>query len=177
MREITFLVLKIVDLELHRLPDGGKRAIDANHRVGANCTGGICLRSEHVRDRCVEIDTSAAMIEHDSHIWITLRSFDHSRVERCATDRADTFFWIDVVRREMQLAGFVVNHSATHGNRMLQDLIRNPKLLERINATGRDSQIDRTSADDVAFSRIGTSLVKIDIVSASPEVGTEQSAG
>jgi len=40
-----------------------------------------------------------------------------------------------------------------------------------------ERKIDRSSADKVAFARIGASFVKIDIVSASPQVRGEQSTG
>jgi hypothetical protein len=45
-----------------------------------------------------------------------------------------------------------------------------------MNTPGRNRQINRPSADDVAFARISAALVKIDIVSAPAQVGREQSA-
>src|SRR5215471_3908488 len=84
--------------------------------------------------------------------------------------------WIDIVGREMQRTGFLVNHSAAHRDRVLQDFMGKPDLFERMNPAGRESEIDRTPADHVAFTRIATAFVKINLVAAPPEIGGEQSA-
>jgi hypothetical protein len=49
-------------------------------------------------------------------------------------------------------------------------------LFERVNAAGGKREIDRATADHVAFTRIATAFVKIDIVSAPAEVSGQQSA-
>ena len=77
----------------------------------------------------------------------------------------------------MQLAGFVVNHPAAHRDRVLQHFISDSDLLERMNAAGREREIDRSSADHVAFARISAALVKIDLVSAPAQIRGEQTAG
>src|SRR5437867_9227281 len=117
------------------------------------------------------------MIEMDSHVRITLRCLDESRVECGAPDRVDALFGIDIVRRKMQIAGFIVDHASAHRNRVSQHVICDLNLFERVNPTRRNSEIDRASAYNVAFTRISPSLVKIDIVSAPAQVGGEQSAG
>ena len=76
----------------------------------------------------------------------------------------------------MQFAGFVMDHPATHRDRMLQHLIRKTNLLERVNPTGRNCQIDRAPTDNIAFARISASLVEIDIVPAAAHVRGEQTA-
>ena len=58
-----------------------------------------------------------------------------------------------------------------------QHFIGDAELLERVNPARREREIDRASADDIAFARVGPSFVKIDIVSAPPQVRREQSAG
>src|ERR1044071_5321022 len=77
----------------------------------------------------------------------------------------------------MKLARFVVNHSARHRDGVLEDFIGETDLLQRVNATGRQSEIDRPSADDVAFTRIGAALGELDIVSPPSEICAEQPAG
>jgi hypothetical protein len=53
---------------------------------------------------------------------------------------------------------------------VLQDFVSDSELLKRMNATRRNRQIDRPSAHNVALTRIGSALVKIDVVPASPQV-------
>ena len=130
-----------------------------------------------IGDRFGQIDIGATMIEMHAHVRITLRGFDHGRVERCAADRVDAFVRIDIVRREMQIARFVVNHPAAHRDGVAQHFIGDPELLERVNPARGEREIDRASADDIAFARIGAPLVKIDFVSAPPQIRREQSAG
>ena len=76
-----------------------------------------------------KIDIGAAMIEVDPHIRITLRCFDYGGVERGAADRIDEFARVAIVGGEMQIAGFVVNHPAAHGDRVLQNFIGDAELL------------------------------------------------
>ena len=77
----------------------------------------------------------------------------------------------------MQLAGFVVDHAAAHRDGVPQDFIGDAELFERVNSARGKREVDRASADDVALARIGASFVKIDLVSAPPQVCREQSAG
>ena len=77
----------------------------------------------------------------------------------------------------MQIARFVVDHPAAHRDGVPQHFIGDAELLERVNPAGRKREIDRASADDVAFARISPAFVKIDIVSAPAQVRCEQSAG
>ena len=76
----------------------------------------------------------------------------------------------------MQRARFIVNHPAAHRDCVLQRFMRDADLFERMDAPRRNRQIDRASADDVAFARVSTPLVQIDIVSAPAQVGRQQSA-
>ena len=126
--------------------------------------------------RGVEIDVGAFVIEMHAHVRITLCRFDNRGVERGASDRVDAFVRIDIVGRKMQRAGFIMNHPAAHRDRVLQCFVGDPDLFERMNAARRNRQIDRASADDVAFARISAPLVKIDIVSAPSQICREQSA-
>src|SRR5205823_5248510 len=94
--EITFVILEIREFLVHRLTHGRERAIHANDGIGADLdylTNRICRRhaclyrrvDELSRSR-VEIDIGATMTEMDSHVRITLRCFDHRRVERRPAD-------------------------------------------------------------------------------------------
>ena len=76
----------------------------------------------------------------------------------------------------MQRARFIVNHPTAHRDCVLQRFMRDADLFERMNAPGRNRQINRTSADDVAFARISAPLVQIDIVPSPAQIGREQSA-
>ena len=76
------------------------------------------------------------MIEMHPHVRIALGRFDHRRIKRGAPDRVDTLFRINVVRRKMQRARFIMNHSAAHGDGVLQCFISDPDLLQRVNLTG-----------------------------------------
>jgi hypothetical protein len=69
-----------------------------------------------------------------------------------------------------------VDHAAAHRDGVSQHFIGDAELLERVNPARREREIDRSSADNIAFARIGPSLVKIDIVPAPPQVRAEQSA-
>ena len=77
----------------------------------------------------------------------------------------------------MQIARFVVNHATAHRDCVLQHFISKTELLERVNPARRKREIDRASADEISFARIGASFVKIDLVSASSQIRGEQSSG
>ena len=70
----------------------------------------------------------------DAHVRKVLCRFDHRRVQRRASDRIDVLVWIDIVRRKMEPAGFLMDHPAAHRDRVLQDFVRDSDLLERVNA-------------------------------------------
>ena len=76
-----------------------------------------------------------------------------------------------------KIAGFVMDHAAAHRDGVSQHFVGDAELLERVNPARRERKVDRPPADEVARARVGPSLVKIDLVSAPPEVGGEQSAG
>jgi hypothetical protein len=76
----------------------------------------------------------------------------------------------------MQIAGFVVDHSAAHRNGVLQHFVSDAELLKRVNPARRERKIDRPSADNIAFTRISPPLVKIDIVPAPAQICGEQSS-
>src|SRR5439155_4747857 len=104
------------------------------------------------------------------------RRFDYCGVKRGAPNGVDAVLGIDIVRREMQCAGFIMNHPATHRDRVTERFVSDPDLFERMNPTRRNCQIDRTSANNVAFARISSPLVKIDFVAASPKVRGQQTS-
>jgi hypothetical protein len=162
--EITLVVLKIFQFLLHRLPHCGERTVDANQ--GITFRSNLTLFCFQIADCFGQIDVGAAMIEMDTDVRITLRGFDYRCVERGAPDRVDALFRIDVVRCEMQIARFIVDHAATHRDGVPQHLTSDPDLLERMNPARRDCEIDRASPDNISFPRVGPALVKIDIVSA-----------
>ena len=60
---------------------------------------------------------------------------------------------------------------------MAQDVVGDSKLLERVNPTRRKRKVDRPPANKIARARVGPPLVKLDLVSASPEAGCQQSSG
>ena len=120
-----------------------------------------------MRDRFVEIDVRTFVIEVHAHVWMTLSRFNHRRVQRGASDRIDVLFWVDIVRREMKITGFVVDHSAAHWDSVLQHFVGDAELFERVNSARGKCEIDRPSAHNVAFARISASFVKIDIVAAA----------
>jgi hypothetical protein len=60
---------------------------------------------------------------------------------------------------------------------MSQHFIRDTELLECVNPACRNREINRSPADNIAFTRISPSFVKIDIVSAPAQIRREQSAG
>jgi hypothetical protein len=69
-------------------------------------------------DRFVQIDVGAFVIEMDAHIRITLRRSITAGVKRSPPDRVDAFLGIDIIRREMQRPGFIMNHPAAHRDRV-----------------------------------------------------------
>ena len=70
-----------------------------------------------------------------------------------------------------------MDHPSAHRDRVFQYFIRDSDLFERMNTPRREREINRASADHVAFARIRPALVKIDLVAASAQIGGEQSAG
>ena len=80
-------------------------------------------------NRGVEIDLGALTIEMHADICITLCRFNNRAVERCASDRINAFFRIDIVRAKMQLAGSIVNHPTAHRDRVLQCFLGNSDLF------------------------------------------------
>src|ERR1700730_9153839 len=66
-----------------------------------------------------------------------------------------------------------MDHSAAHRDRVLEHLISDTELLERMNPTRRERKINRASTDDIAFARIGAALIKINLVSAPSQVRAE----
>jgi len=116
------------------------------------------------------------VIETHADVRIALCRFDNRGVERCASDRINTFFRIDIVRAKMQFAGSIVNHPTAHRNRVLQCFFGDPDLFQRVNPACRNRQIDRAPADDVPFARISAPLVKIYLVATPPQLRCEQSA-
>lgn len=117
------------------------------------------------------------MIERDLDVGITQRGFNDSRIQRGASDRIDVFIGIAVIGGKMEVAGFVVDHPAGHGDGVTEDFIRDPKLFERVNSASGEGEINRAPANDVPFARIGAALVKRDLVAAAPEISSEQTAG
>jgi hypothetical protein len=69
-----------------------------------------------------------------------------------------------------------MNHAAGHWDRVPENFLGNPELFERVNAAGREREIDRASADEIALARIGPAFVKFHFVSATAQVRGEQSA-
>ena len=120
------------------------------------------------------MDVGAFMIEMHADVWITLCRFNNRGVERCASDRINTFFRIDIVRAKMQLAGSIVNHPTAHRDRVLQCFPGDPDLFQCVNPACRNCQIDRAPTDGVPFARVSAPLVKIHFVSAPSEICREQ---
>jgi hypothetical protein len=69
-----------------------------------------------------------------------------------------------------------VNHASAHRDCVLQHFVSQTELLERVNPASGKRKIDRSSANEIAFTWIGAPFVKLDFVSAPPQVGSEQSA-
>src|SRR5436190_5114169 len=138
VREITLVVLKIRNLFSHRSPDRRKRAIDADDGIGARCdwTGG----GFQIGGRFGRIDAGAAVIEENADVWITESGFDDGGVEGAAADGVDVVARVAVVGREMELAGFVVNHPAGHWDRVLKNFVGNPELFESVNPTSGERE-------------------------------------
>src|SRR5207249_1826096 len=97
-------------------------------------------------------------------------------VKRSAPDRVDAFLGVDIVRRKMQRPRFIMNHPAAHWDCMFQGLFSDPDMFERVDPARRNRQVDRASAHDVAFARIGPSFVKIHLVPTPSQIRGEQSA-
>ncbi len=70
-----------------------------------------------------------------------------------------------------------MDHPAAHRDRVTQHLVRNPELLECVNAARGEREIDRAAADEVAGVRIWTALEELDFMAASAEESGHHSAG
>ena len=127
----------------------------------------------------IQIDLRANVIEQDAHVWITQCGLDHRRVERGAADRVNALVRIAIVRREMEIAGSRacgMDHAAAHGDGVPHHFVGDAELLERVNPAGRERQVDRAPADEVARARVGPPFVQIDLMSAPPKVRGKQAA-
>src|SRR5205085_10304966 len=105
----------------------------------------------------------------------TKRGLDDRRIERSAADGIDVVPRVAIVGREMKLAGLIVDHAAGHRDRVLEDFVRDPKLLQSVNPTGGEGEVDRAAADNIALARIGTALVQIDVIPAPAKISGQQS--
>jgi hypothetical protein len=70
-----------------------------------------------------------------------------------------------------------MDHATAHRDGVLEDFFSNAELLEGVNAAGGEGKINRASADEVAFARVGPAFVKIDLVTAPAEECGEESTG
>ena len=102
---------------------------------------------------------------------------DHRAVQGRSADGINALAWIDIIGCEMERAGFLVDHPASHGNGVTQNFVRYAELLEGVNAARRKGEIDGTSAHKIARTRVRPPFEKVDFVSAPAEVGGEQTAG
>jgi hypothetical protein len=63
------------------------------------------------------------VVEFDSHIRIPLSRLDHDGVKGAAADRVDALIRVAIVGREMESAGFFMDHAAPHRDCVLEDFI------------------------------------------------------
>ena len=70
-----------------------------------------------------------------------------------------------------------MDHASRHGDGVLEYFVGDAELLEGVDSARGEREIDRSPADKVAFARVSSSFVKIDIVSAPSQIGRQQSAG
>ena len=105
-------------------------------QIGKGAVEGIARQPEAVND------IRANMIEENAHIGITERRFNYGRVEGRAPDRIDMLVRVAVIGSEVEVTRFIVNHSAGHRDRVSQYFIRDTELLQRMNSTRRQSEID-----------------------------------
>jgi hypothetical protein len=76
----------------------------------------------------------------------------------------------------MEGAGFVVDHASTHWDGVAEDFVGDPELRKGMNPAGGKREVDGASPHGVPRTRIGPAFVEIDLVTALPEEGAEQSA-
>jgi hypothetical protein len=84
---------------------------------------------------------------------------------------------IDIVGREMQVAGFLVDHPAWHRDSLSQDLVGNSELFKRVNTARRKREINGSPADNVALAWISAALVKIDMIPAPTQIRGQKTPG
>ena len=126
--------------------------------------------------RRVEVDVGTTVTEFYLYIRITLGGLDDDSVEGAAADRVDALIWVAVVGREMESAGFFMDHAAPHRDCVLEDFIGKAKLLKGMNAAGGEGEIDRAAANRVTCARVGPAFVKINLNAAPTEEGGEQAS-
>ncbi len=131
--------------------------------------------SEFSRRR-IEVDVVTAVIEFHPDIRITLSSLDDDGVEGAAADGVDALIRVAIVGREMERAGFVMDHASAHRDGVLQDFIGEAELLEGMNAAGGESEINRAAANSVACARVGPALVEVDLNTSPAEKSGEQAS-
>jgi hypothetical protein len=136
--QITLVVLKIGDVLLHRFAYGGKCAIDADH--GLTLSGSFT--GFETSGHRIEIDIDTFVVEVHADGWKSLRRFDHGGVKCRASNRVDALVRVDVVRRKVQFAGFIMDHSAAHWDCVAQCFIRNSNLRECVNPPRGDRKIN-----------------------------------
>src|SRR5437870_5483499 len=107
----------------------------------------------------IQIDTGAAMIEMNPHVRIPLSRMDGGRVKRSPADRVDALVRVDVIWREVQFAGFVMNHSSAHRDGVPQNFVSQAELFEPVNSPRRHRQVIRATANEVAGAWVRPPLI------------------
>jgi hypothetical protein len=126
--------------------------------------------------RRIEVDVGTTVIEFYLYIRITLGRLDDDSVEGAAADRVDALIRVAVVGREMERAGSAMDHAAAHRDGLLKDFIGDAELLEGVDATGGEGEIDRAAANGVARGWVGPALEEVDLKAAPAEEGGEQTS-
>ena len=116
------------------------------------------------------------VIEFYPHIRITLGGLDDDGVEGAAADRVDALIRVAVVGREMESAGFFMDHAAAHRDCVLEDFIGKAELLKGMDAAGGEGEINRAAANRVTRARVGPAFVEINLNAAPTEEGGEQAS-
>jgi hypothetical protein len=70
-----------------------------------------------------------------------------------------------------------MDHAAWHRDGVSHYFVSDTELLERVNAARGERKVDRPPPNEIARARVGPPLVKIDLVSAPPEIRGEQPSG
>ena len=105
-----------------------------------------------------------------------LRARHQQFVQAAAGHRVDVFAIGAAVREQCELSVERMRHAAQHRHGLAQDVGVEADLVQRVQAAGRDGEVDRAAGGDVHAAHVGAAFVDVDRKPALRQRQREQRA-